>query len=138
MGIAKASTSRRFVGWVIDIAILLAIGFIMESFGDAAVQIFPFLMLAYLLFRDVTGVSIGKYVLRMRVEGRSQARIVRNATIAAGSLVGVAGVSGPVDTIASSLILVECLYILVRGERIGDRLAGTEVVMSVPPQSQLE
>jgi uncharacterized RDD family membrane protein YckC len=90
---------------------------------------------AWWLLRDLPGPSLGKRVLGLRVVRQdgspadARARLLRNVTLIPGplfSLIPIAGFGGPV--ISLGLILAEVGFLLVRHERLGDRLAGTMVV----------
>jgi uncharacterized RDD family membrane protein YckC len=114
-----AITASVLVGWIPILGAILA-GFILGS---------------YWLFRDVTGGSLGKLALGLRVRNRdgSEAnvgsRVLRNLTIAAGPGLLIIPLLGYAlaPLMAALLIITESIMLLTQGERLGDKLAGTAV-----------
>lgn len=90
----------------------------------------------YWLLRDITGASLGKLLLGLRVASKdgqpasAGARMLRNVPLILGPvcmMIPFLGYlfAGPVSVI---VILVEGIMLLSQGERLGDRLAKTTVV----------
>jgi uncharacterized RDD family membrane protein YckC len=94
-----------------------------------------FLLLPYWLFRDITGRSIGKMLLGLKVVNKDGspasigARILRNLPIAIGPGLLIIPLLGYVlaPIVALLLICTEIVMLLTQGNRLGDRLAGTTV-----------
>jgi uncharacterized RDD family membrane protein YckC len=141
-----ATTEQRFVAYLIDLLLILVVGFFLGFTSTTAAWIAA----GYLLLRDVAGASPGKLVLRLRVLGKGGSkatvaqRVLRNATLglqalavaitplAGFGLVGLIVRLGP-----SSLVLVDALLLLAKGQRLSDKLVGTMVVSrSCSRQSQ--
>jgi uncharacterized RDD family membrane protein YckC len=132
MSQVKNPTSRRFGAYAIDMALFFGIAFIADEFGDpnsSAVFLLG-VMAVYFLFRDIAGASLGKLILGLRVVGSPGARVVRNITVAAGPSLLASGRTGLAGTVANLIFFAECLSLLLRGYRFGDRLAGTVVVIA--------
>jgi uncharacterized RDD family membrane protein YckC len=93
-------------------------------------------LLDYWLLRDITGASLGKMALGLRVvkkDGSSsdlKERILRNVTLAIGPALLIAPMLSPEIPVAAAgiLALVEGVFLWVKDARLGDRLAGTTVV----------
>lgn len=92
-------------------------------------------LLDYWLLRDITGNSLGKMALKLRVvkgDGSSsnlKERILRNVPFAIGpALLMAPMISTKVSLAVSGIIaLIEGVFLWVKDERLGDRLAGTTV-----------
>lgn len=129
-----ASVGIRAAGYLIDVipACILGLFGIIPIVGPIIAGL---LLLPYWLLRDITGRSLGKMLLGLKVvnkDGSSApvgARILRNITIAIGPgllIIPFLGLLlGPI--VAFLLILTEVVMLLTQGNRLGDRLAGTTV-----------
>jgi len=132
---ARAEKGLRAAGYLIDVlpAILLGLFGIIPIVGPI---IAGFLLAPYWLLRDVTGASIGKLILGLKVARKDGqpatvgARVLRNLTLAIGPgllIIPILGyVLGPVTAFIA--VSVETILLLSSGERLGDRMAGTTVV----------
>lgn len=125
-----ASKGSRLGGYLMDVLISLPLVFFAGTgFGAIA-------LIAYWLFRDVNGASLGKLVVGTKVVGRNggpastQQRIVRNIVLVLPMLVDFIPVIGVFfGQGAFGLVsLLECIFLLATGERISDKLADTAVV----------
>lgn len=95
-----------------------------------------FILLAYWLLRDITGSSIGKLILGLKVVKKdgspsgAMQRVLRNLTIAVGPALLIIPLAGYAiaPPITGVLILTEAVLLLAKRERLGDMLAGTTVV----------
>jgi uncharacterized RDD family membrane protein YckC len=84
----------------------------------------------------IQGSSLGKRLLGLKVvrqdasSADTQQRILRNITLVPGPLLALIPLGGlfTVPAIAICLLLVEIGFLLVRHERLGDRIAGTMVI----------
>lgn len=93
-------------------------------------------LVPYWLLRDVTGASLGKLLLGLKVVARDgqpatvAARILRNLPLALGPMCMLIPFLGYVlaGPVAGTVTLVEGIMLLSQGERLGDRLAKTTVV----------
>ena len=91
---------------------------------------------AYLLLRDFAGASPGKRARKLRVvnaDGQpadGTQLFLRNTTIAAVPFCADVPIAAPLSLL---LLAIEVVTWLVRGQRIGDMLAGTMVVSLTPP-----
>jgi uncharacterized RDD family membrane protein YckC len=135
-----ASKGQRFVAYLIDLIPIVLLGLItgssMRTVGH--VGAINWVGAAYLLLRDVSGASVGKLIVGLRVVGhdggqaRLANRILRNVTLALGpALTGLSLSAGFVDVVAelsgSLVAFVDVVFLLMGGRRLGDRIAGTSV-----------
>jgi uncharacterized RDD family membrane protein YckC len=128
---APATTGQRLVTYLVDVipAIILAVltGWIPIIGGVV--------LASYWLLRDVTGASLGKLLLGLRVRKRdgseidAGSRVLRNVTIALGPSLLIIPLLGYAlaPPVACVLILIETIMLLTQGERLGDKFAGTAV-----------
>jgi uncharacterized RDD family membrane protein YckC len=108
------------VGWIPIIGFMLAGAFLVP----------------YWLLRDITGGSLGKLVLGLRVVRKdglpasAGARAIRNVPLIFGPLCMLVPILGYIFAIPIAMIVVfvEAIMLLSQGDRLGDRLAGTTVV----------
>ena len=131
------SWERRLGAYLIDLIPLFAGGLAFGFESSTAAWIAA----GYMLLRDVGGASPGKLVLGLRVVGRKGGsasvprRVLRNAVLGlqgiAAVLIPIAGM-GVLGLIArlgpSGLMLVDGLYLVEKGERLSDRIAGMKVI----------
>ena len=136
-----ANTSQRIVAGFVDVAPLFAVTVAIHVFVPAtdgtatATRIIAGLCL---LLKDVTGASLGKWLVGVRASDRSGVsasplrRVARNATLAAAPILMGVPVIGRLSAV---LAIVEMILVLLQRERLGDRLAGTTVIRrSVLPE----
>lgn len=136
MELAFASKGERAGTYLIDLIPAVIVGFIFGWIPIVGPMIAGFILACYWLLRDITGGSIGKLLLGLRVVGKNgeeakfSQRILRNVTIAAGPALLIIPLVGPFVAlpITAILILVEIVLVLSQGERLGDRIAGTAVI----------
>ena len=130
-----ADKGIRVAGYFIDVLPTLLVIFV--AWIPIMGLIFAGLILVpYWLLRDITGASLGKLLLGLKVVGRdgrpasTGARILRNLPIAVGPMCMLIPVLGYILTgpVAGIMVLTEAVMLLTQGERLGDRLAGTTVV----------
>ncbi len=130
-----ADKSQRAFGYLIDVLPLLLIGLI-SLIPFVGIILYGFILIFYWLLRDITGGSLGKMAMGIKVVAKDGgpasmgARILRNATLAVPGLVLaiplVGYIGGPVC--GSTMVLLEVFMLLGSGERVGDKIAGTVVV----------
>ena len=130
-----ADRGLRVAGYLLDVLPAMVLGL----FGMIPIigPIIAGLLLApYWLLRDITGASLGKLLLGMRVvrkDGRpasTGAKILRNVPLAIGIAFLIIPVLGYLlgPAVATIVVMTEGILILTQGERLGDRIAGTTVV----------
>jgi uncharacterized RDD family membrane protein YckC len=136
VSLAAAHKATRVAAYLIDAlaAVLLVnlVGFI----PSAGIYLAVFCLLPFWLLRDVTGASLGKLLLRLKVvtlDGQPATlgpRILRNLPLAIGPLCALIPYLGYffAAPLALIVILFEGLLLLTQGHRLGDRLANTTVV----------
>ena len=115
----------------------LCVFFVVSLFGNIPI-IGAFIVIAYWLFRDYQGVSVGKRFMRLKVVNQSggpattQQCILRNVVFALPSLVMVVPGIGFIGTygIDAILCVVELILVFATRSRLGDRMAGTAVIKS--------
>ncbi|MCH8031420.1 MAG: RDD family protein [Bacteroidetes bacterium] len=153
----KADLGKRFLALLIDGLIVMALSFILGMAGRTFSGLGLLIGAAYILLRDglalefMNGRSIGKKVMKLRpirLDGGIMdinTSIRRNWPLVLSSIImGIASVSfgigmfaiaallGIIGWIASLLGLVEAILVLTdsEGRRIGDKFAGTKVIVS--------
>jgi len=133
--IPASQLGLRITGYLIDVvpACVLGLFGLIPIFGP----IIAGLVLApYWLLRDIAGASLGKLILGTRIitknglSARAGARVLRNVPLAVGPAFLIIPFLGYVLGPAISLlaVLIESILLVLRGERLGDRLAKTIVV----------
>ena len=132
---SPASRGTRIAAFSIDIAILIVIGMfdIVPLLGQ---YLFALLSAAFVLFRDMNGASFGKSMLGCRVVSKNgtpattKQKMLRNVIFVLpdlAALIPFLGIFlGPIGFV--TLACLELFVLLVTGERIGDKMAGTMVV----------
>lgn len=125
----------RVAGYLIDVLPTLLV--VVFAWIPIAGLIFAGLILIpYWLLRDITGASLGKLLLGLKVVARdgqpasTGARMLRNLPLILAPTCMLIPLLGYVfaGPLALIVILVEGIMLLTQGVRLGDRLAGTTVV----------
>lgn len=131
----SADKSLRAAAYLIDIvpAFLISLFGVIPVLGAILAGL---LMAPYWLLRDVTSASPGKLLLGLRVvskDGKPPAKgklVLRNLLLSIGPgilIIPLLGMFvGPV--VGFIVIVLETIFLLTQGERLGDRWAGTVVV----------
>jgi uncharacterized RDD family membrane protein YckC len=128
----KATHVDRFVGAFIDGLILFPVYLVLVFIPILGLAVAALIGAAWWLLRDAKGLSIGKKVMNLEVISKSggpatQDQLMkRNYTLAGGAACGVIPIAGPM--IGFAVTIIECILLLVKGERYGDEMAGTMVV----------
>ena len=131
-----ADPSQRFWAYLIDLIPAVAVVLLFGWIPIIGAMIAGAILFVYWLLRDVTGASIGKRMLGLRVVGRDGTpsgvggRILRNLPFAIGPGLLVVPLAGYViaPPTAGLLVLLEAVLVATGKERIGDRLARTNAV----------
>jgi uncharacterized RDD family membrane protein YckC len=127
----------RLHGFLLDVLPFFGIVALLSFALRERAQSLPFLVGtrvvfgAFLLLRDLAGASPGKRARKMQIVSASGEPVdgtqlfLRNTTLAAAPL------SADVPVLAQAtllLLLVDAVFVFIRGARLGDLLAGTRVV----------
>jgi uncharacterized RDD family membrane protein YckC len=129
-----ATSDRRFAAWCIDCAVLAAIFLLLGLRLNVWTGRASLVATTYMLLRDIARASVGKLALGMRVVGKDgqpasvAERLLRNTTLALAPALSSVMNYGLAGLVPDTAIMVESLFLLSKGERIGDRIAGTIVV----------
>jgi uncharacterized RDD family membrane protein YckC len=125
----------RVAGYFIDVvpALILSLVSLIPFIGLIFAGI---LLTPYWLLRDITGASLGKLALGMRVIGQNGqpaskgALMLRNLPLIAAPVCMIIPVLGYFlfAPVALIVVLVEAVMLLSQGSRLGDKMAGTVVV----------
>jgi len=134
-----ANKSQRAFGYLIDCLPIFVLSFV-SLIPFIGVIIAGLIGVAYWLLRDISGASLGKLAMGIRVASKSGgpasvgARIARNITIAIPSMVVAIPLIGYFAGPACGVVMIflEIFMLLGAGERIGDKIAGTMVVKKNP------
>ena len=126
----------RAGAYLIDVIPAILAGIAVGWIPIVGAVMLGFILLAYWLLRDITGSSLGKLVLGLRVVKKdgspsgAKERILRNLPIAAGPCLLIIPLAGYAiaPPIAGILIVTEAVLLLAKKERMGDMLAGTTVI----------
>ena len=132
----SAGVELRAGAYLIDLAPAMVISFCLgwlPAGGTTAAGVF---LLAWWLLRDITGASLGKHLLKLRVvrqdgsESGPRERVLRNITLIGGPVFMLIPVSAGVMGSATGLILIviEMAALVMLKRRLGDVLAGTAVI----------
>jgi len=131
----RADKGVRAAGYLIDLlpALLAGLFGLIPIVGAVLVGL---LLTPYWLLRDITGASLGKLLLGLKVIGKDGspaskgALVLRNLPIAIGPALMIIPLLGYVlaPIVSMIIMLVEVIFLLTQGERVGDRLAKTVVV----------
>jgi uncharacterized RDD family membrane protein YckC len=120
---------KRFLAYFIDVFLCGIVGLIPVLGGIAAT--------VYMLVRDglFSGQSVGKKIVGLKVEkdGTPAAfadSVKRNLILALPDVLLIVPVAGFVlYAVAISIVtIIETLFVLLNGRRLGDKFAGTQVV----------
>ena len=133
----SAGVELRAGAYLIDLAPAMVISLCLSwlpAGGTIAAAIF---LLAWWLLRDITGRSIGKRMLGLKVvrqdgsESGPRERILRNVTLIGGPVSMLIPVSGTMIGSAAGLVItvIEVLSLVMLKRRLGDMLAGTAVIV---------
>jgi uncharacterized RDD family membrane protein YckC len=131
-----ADVGTRIGAFVIDVVPILIVGFIFRRIPFLGRIIMGFISAAYWLLRDFNGASLGKTVLGLFVVKKNGApastndRIMRNMTLAIGPALQIIPLIGWFIAVPLTFVLAvtELVVLIVKGERLGDMLAGTTVI----------
>jgi uncharacterized RDD family membrane protein YckC len=131
---ATAPKGLRVLGYLIDIipAFLLSLFGLIPIIGPVIVGL---LLTPYWLLRDISGRSLGKMALDMNIvdtQGNAPTKgalVLRNLPFIIGSLFMIIPILGYIGPFISLFVLIiETIFLLAQGQRLGDKLAGTVVV----------
>ncbi len=130
-----ADLGIRISAYLIDCIPALFIG-LFNLIPIAGAVICGLLATPYWLLRDVTGASLGKSVLGLKVVSKGGGnstvgqRVLRNLTLAIGPMLLIIPLLGIIlaAIIGGIIGLVEIIFIFTQHERLGDRFAKTAVV----------
>ena len=136
----------RIVSYLIDVVpaficfwiISLVFAFIPVIGWIAALFLVPALGCAYQLFRDMvfSGSSIGKHFLKFKVmskdgaEATTKQKIMRNLDLAIPAAIQIIPIIGTIlgAVLGLAVAVTELIFLLTKGERLGDQWAGTKVI----------
>lgn len=126
----------RVGAYLLDVIPAILVGLAVGWIPLVGAIMLGFILLAYWLLRDITGSSMGKLILGLRVVGKDGSpsgpmqRVLRNLPIAVGPAMLIIPLAGYAiaPPVAGILILTEAVLLLAKKERLGDMLAGTTVV----------
>lgn len=129
-----ASKGARVAGFAIDFLLLV----LLVPLLGAIPFLYPLVATGYILFRDSNGASFGKLLVGSQVVDRSGAPasakqlILRNLIFVLGDIAAVLPIpflGAALSTLGfGGLALIETFALLVLGERLGDKMAGTIVI----------
>jgi uncharacterized RDD family membrane protein YckC len=136
MELVGASKGERAAAYIIDVIPAALAGLMFGWIPFVGAMIAGFILAPYWLLRDITGASIGKLVLGLRVVAKDNQeasigkRVLRNLPLAIGPALLVIPIVGYIVApfVALPISLVEIILLFSQGERLGDKLAGTSVV----------
>ena len=121
----------RFGGFLIDFVIVWPLNLI-----SVIPIIGPLIVIFYWLLRDINGRSLGKAIVGTTIIGKhgrpatAMQRIVRNLPFAIFTLLLFIPIVGELAAflLQALAFTAEVIAVLITGERIGDKIAGTTVV----------
>jgi uncharacterized RDD family membrane protein YckC len=132
----RAGKGARIGAYLIDVvpAIFFGLIGIVPVIGPVLAGL---ILTPYWLLRDIMGASLGKRLLGLKVMSQSGAEAtkgalaVRNLPLVVGPGLMIIPMLGYVlgPGAALVIIVIEAVCLLATGERMGDKLAGTVVVM---------
>ena len=132
----STDVGARVGAYLIDVIPAVIVAVILGWIPIVGAIMAGFVLLAYWLLRDITGSSLGKLVLGLKVvrkdgqESGTKERLLRNITLVIGPALLIIPLAGMVlaPIIAGLIGLTEAVLLLAKKERLGDMLAGTTVV----------
>lgn len=130
-----AQVALRAAGYLIDVLPTILVG-LLGLIPIAGPIMVGLVITPYWLLRDVTGASLGKLALNMRVVAANgqpasvASRLIRNVPLAIPGMFMIVPFLGIVvaPAIGLVIILIEAISLFAQGRRVGDMLAGTTVV----------
>jgi len=137
---ASNITGQRIVAFVIDAVIIVVsagmIGYTVQLAGIRAWGGGWLVTAVGLLLKDIFGASPGKFIVGLRVVGKDAKdtnfgrRLARNVPLALAPAVADIPVlnNAIVGLTATFIACVDGVFLLLQGDRIGDKIAGTSVV----------
>jgi uncharacterized RDD family membrane protein YckC len=138
--LASGVRVKRMGAFLIDLVIIIFLSTLSSMLPFLGV-IPAIVVTLYQLLRDYSGASVGKRILRLKVVNRnggpatSMQCILRNIIFVVPSIalfitaLGIPGVGFLIDgTVLLIFYIIEVIFLLATGTRVGDRLAGTTVV----------
>jgi uncharacterized RDD family membrane protein YckC len=133
----SAGVELRAGAYLIDLAPAMVISFCATFLPVGGTTAAGVLLLAWWLLRDITGASVGKRMLKLRVvrqdgsESGPRERVLRNVTLIGGPVFMLIPVSTGVMGSVTGLILIviEMAALVMLKRRLGDMLAGTAVIV---------
>jgi uncharacterized RDD family membrane protein YckC len=126
----------RVAAYLIDVIPMVIVSFVLGWIPIVGAVMLGFVLVAYWLLRDITGNSLGKILLGLKVttrdgqESGTRERLLRNLPLIAGPALLIIPVAGMViaPVVAGLVLTVEGVLLLAKKERLGDMLAGTTVL----------
>ena len=135
MGKGENVRALRCLGYLVDFAPTVCVSVLLYWLPLGWGRFAGILLLLWWLLRDISGASPGKRMFGLRVIAISGAqttvaqRIVRNATLIAAPVLMILQLNeSSVALVPVGTILFETALLLTLGRRLGDRIAGTDVV----------
>jgi uncharacterized RDD family membrane protein YckC len=132
----SAGVEFRAGAYLIDLAPAMVISFGVSWLPNGGTVAAGALLLAWWLLRDITGASVGKYMLGLRVvrqdggESGLRERILRNVTLIIGPLLSLIPVGPSMEKSSAGpvILVIEMATLVMLKRRLGDILAGTAVI----------
>ncbi len=133
---AGSLVALRCAGYLIDMMPAIVLAVVLALVPVSGSMLTGVIMVAYWLFRDITGASPGKMLLGLRVvrkdggESVARDRILRNVTLIVGPVLILIPFGGFIvgPSITLGILAIELFFLITRKQRVGDILAGTAVV----------
>ena len=131
-----AGVELRAGAYIIDLAPAMVVSFCLSWLPSGGTVWAGVFLLAWWLLRDITGASIGKRMLGLRVvlqdggESGPRERILRNVTLIGGPVSMLIPVAATVAGSAMGLVItvIEIASLVMLKRRLGDMMAGTAVI----------
>jgi uncharacterized RDD family membrane protein YckC len=133
---AGAGVELRAGAYLIDLAPAMLVSFYLNWLPSGGTIAAGVVLLAWWLLRDITGASLGKRMLGLRVvrqdggESSPRERILRNVTLIGGPISMLIPMTAAVMGSAVGLVItiIEMASLVMLKRRLGDMLAGTAVI----------